>query len=102
MAWARLTDDMLLQAGASREDNEGAVNYLLEIENVEFAMLAERREGATKFSLRSKNWLNVAEQVAVPLGGGGHARAAGCTVELPMDEAISRVLALARQALDRH
>jgi nanoRNase/pAp phosphatase (c-di-AMP/oligoRNAs hydrolase) len=31
--------------------------------------------------------------------GGGHARAAGATVEMPIDEAIPRVLAAARAML---
>lgn len=98
MAWARLTNDMLRQTGALREDNEGVVNYLLEIEGVEFAALAEERDGATKFSLRSKKWLDVAE-VACAFGGGGHVRAAGCTLKMPMDEALAQVLAKAKCAL---
>lgn len=102
MAWARLTDDMLKKARALREDNEGIVTYLLEIEGVEFAALAEEREGGTKFSLRAKEWLDVAENVAKPFGGGGHAFAAGCTLALPMEEALSMVLAQARKALDNH
>ena len=100
MAWARLTDEMLSMTGATREDNEGVVNYLLEIEGVEFAALAEERAGATKFSLRSKRWLDVAQQVARPFGGGGHARAAGCTLDVPMEEALRRVLDQARAALE--
>ena len=59
MAWARLTDAMFAQAGALREDSDGIVNYLLEIDGVEFAALAETRGAATKFSLRSKEWLDV-------------------------------------------
>lgn len=101
MAWARLTDDMLVRCGAIREDNEGIVNYLLEIEGVEFAALAEQRGEATKFSLRSKLWLDVAEDVARPFGGGGHSRAAGCTLNLPMEEALNRVLECAQRALEK-
>ena len=81
MCWARLTDDMLSRAHALREDNEGIVNYLLEIRGVQFACLAEERgSNQTKFSLRSRGKLDVATDVAVPLGGGGHAAAAGATV----------------------
>lgn len=99
MAWARMTDEMFAETGALREDSDGIVNDLLEIEGVEFAALAETRGAATKFSLRSKDWLDVAAQVAQPLGGGGHARAAGCTIEAPLEEALARVLARAKQAL---
>lgn len=101
MCWARLTDGMLQRAGAKREDSEGLVNYLLEIRGVEFACLAEERgRGQTKISLRSRQWLDVAREVALPLGGGGHARAAGVTLEGEMEEALGRVLSVARQALE--
>ena len=99
IAWARLTEDMLDAAGAIREDNEGIVNYLLEIEGVECAVLAEQRGSATKFSLRSKETLDVARDVAAPLGGGGHARAAGVTLESDMEAALARVLGVAEAAL---
>lgn len=99
LAWARLTEAMLNQAGAIREDNEGIVNYLQEIQGVRIAVLAEQRGADTKFSLRAKAPLNVARDIAVPLGGGGHDCAAGVTVSLPMEEALGKVLALAREAL---
>lgn len=99
MCWARLTEDMFRRAGALREDSEGIVNYLLEIQGVQFACLAEERGSQTKFSLRSKPPLNVAEAVAVPLGGGGHACAAGVTLNLPLEAALDRVLHQARTAL---
>lgn len=101
LAWARLTEDMLRRAGARREDNEGIVNYLQEMAGVRLAVLAEQRGAAvTKFSLRSKAPVNVARDVAAPLGGGGHELAAGVTLELPMEEALEKVLARARAALD--
>lgn len=100
MCWARLTDDMLARAHALREDNEGVVNYLVEIEGVQFACLAEERgENTTKFSLRSKSGFDAAANVAVPLGGGGHACAAGVTLNLPMEQALEAVLEKARAAL---
>lgn len=100
MCWARLTDDMLSRAHALREDNEGIVNYLLEIRGVQFACLAEERGSSqTKFSLRSKGRVDVAADVAVPLGGGGHACAAGVTLNLPMEEALQTVLRTAEAAL---
>lgn len=100
MAWARLTDDMLQKAHALREDNEGVVNYLVEIEGVQFACLAEERgENVTKFSLRSKPGFDAAANVAVPLGGGGHACAAGVTLNMPMEEALNLVLEKASNAL---
>ena len=100
MAWAFLTEAMLRDAHALREDNEGVVNYLREIAGVDFAVLVEERGSQTKLSMRSSPALNVATAVAVPLGGGGHAPAAGATVDLPMDQALEKALELARKALD--
>ena len=99
LAWAFLTEAMLREAHALREDNEGVVNYLREIEGVQFAVLVEERGKQTKLSMRSTTAIDVAKDVARPLGGGGHACAAGATVELPMEEALQRALALARAAL---
>ena len=99
MAWAFLTEAMLREANALREDNEGIVNYLREIEGVAFAVLVEERGPQTKLSIRSTDALNVADAVAVPLGGGGHPCAAGVTVNMPMQEALEKALALARAAL---
>lgn len=99
MAWAFLTEAMLDETGATREDNEGVVNYLQEIEGVAFAVLVEERGSQTKLSMRSSKALDVAANVAVPLGGGGHPCAAGATVDLPMQQACERALALARASL---
>lgn len=100
VAWSMIPEAMLRRAGATGEDKEGIVNYLLEIEGVECAVLAEERAEGTKFSLRSKQVLDVAAEVAAAFGGGGHARAAGCTLKMPMEEALEKVLAQARGALE--
>ena len=93
VAWARVTQEMYDRCGALREDTDNIVNYLIEAEGVQAAFLAEERDaGTTKFSLRSVAPYDVAA-VAVPLGGGGHERAAGVTLDKPMDEAIEIVLA---------
>lgn len=103
LAWARLTEDMYRRAGAMREDKEGIVNYLHEISGVRMAVLAEQQgESTTKFSLRCSAPLNVARDVAMPIGGGGHDQAAGVTVNLPLEQALQTVLALAREALAKY
>ena len=99
IAWARLTQDMLRQAHAKPEDSEGIINYLLEIEGVCFAILAQERGDVTKLSLRSRPPMDVAADIAIPLGGGGHTCAAGATVKGPVDVAIKKALELARAAL---
>jgi phosphoesterase RecJ-like protein len=53
----------------------------------------------TKISVRTRTGGPDATVLTGRFGGGGHARAAGATVELPIDEAIPQVLAAARQML---
>ena len=101
VAWARVTNDMFHNAGALRCDTERIVNYLIEIGGVEIAVLAiEQEDGCSaKFSLRSLAPYNVARDVALPLGGGGHERAAGITIHRPLREALDLVLARVREIL---
>ena len=99
MAWAFMTQAMLDATHARREDNEGIVNYLREIAGVDFAVLVEERGAETKLSMRSSPALDVARDVAVPLGGGGHPRAAGASVKCGLEEALEKAVALARKAL---
>ena len=101
LAWARITQDMLRNARATWEDNEGIVNYLLEIEGVQLAVLAQQRgEDDIKFSLRSIAPVDVARNIALPLGGGGHSCAAGLTLKMDIEAALRVVLDAARKALD--
>ena len=93
VAHARVTNKMFRETGAVRADTERIINYLIEIEGVKAAALfTEQEDGMTRVSLRSVAPYNVARDVALPLGGGGHERAAGITVPLPLDEAVHKVL----------
>ena len=101
MAWTSVTNQMFAACGAQRSDTERIVNYLAEIEGAQVAVLAIEQEGgaSTKFSLRSVAPYDVARDVAQPLGGGGHERAAGVTISLPLEEALAKVLDRARKML---
>ncbi|MBR3272917.1 MAG: DHH family phosphoesterase [Clostridia bacterium] len=101
VAWARLTDEMLRRCDADKEDSEGIINYLIEMIGVKVAVLASERDEGTKLSLRSKTPFNVARDVAVPLGGGGHDCAAGVLLAMPLEEALQKTLAMAREAVDK-
>ena len=49
-------------------------------------------------SLRAKRRGNVAE-IAAALGGGGHVKAAGCTLYMTMDEALKLIKAKLEEAI---
>ena len=70
---------------------DGIVNQLRVTKGVEAAVfLYETQDGAFKVSARSNGRVNVAE-IAVKFGGGGHARAAGCSMEGTPEEIISTI-----------
>ena len=62
------------------------------------ALFKYRKEGETRVSLRSKNYANVAE-LAGEFGGGGHWKAAGCTIEGDFAEAEKKFMAVAEKYL---
>lgn len=59
--------------------HEGIVEIGRDIEDVEVAIFLHEREDGFKVSLRSNEYVNVAD-VCLMFGGGGHVRAAGCKI----------------------
>lgn len=81
-----------------RDDTEGFINYPRNIEGVEVAiMFKETDNQSVRVSLRSKS-VDVS-QLALSFGGGGHARAAGCTVKEPIGKAKMLIIDAAKQQL---
>ncbi len=71
-----------------------------QIEGVDCAVtMRELRSGVWKISVRTGSRVN-ASKVCAMLGGGGHAAAAGCTVEAPWSEAKRRVLAAVAETVE--
>lgn len=92
VAWITVTREMMEQAGAHDEDTEGIVNYARSIAGVEVGLLfREGDDGHIRVNMRSRRRVDVG-RVALQFGGGGHARAAGCTVVSTMDEASDRII----------
>ncbi len=76
-----ITREDMNRLGAGDHDFEGIVNQLRYTKGVKAAaFLHETLEGSYKVSLRSGGMVDVAKAAAA-LGGGGHVRAAGCTLE---------------------
>jgi phosphoesterase RecJ-like protein len=73
-----LTPEDLTKHCASKEDIDGVVNYLKNIEGAEIVGLLYQSQYGYKLSLRSNAPYNVAE-VCQTFGGGGHKYAAGAT-----------------------
>lgn len=99
VASLKVTRADMLATGATPEDAGGFVNYCRNIEGVEVGVFFyETESGTVKVSFRSRSQVDVA-QIAKSLGGGGHARAAGCTLSLNLNEAEALVSAKLTEAL---
>lgn len=83
--------DDFAKAEAQREDAGGLVNYCRNIEGVEVGVsFVESEPGIVKVSLRARDRVDVSA-VAKQLGGGGHAKASGCTIKGTIAEAKQKV-----------
>ncbi len=86
-----VTQQMLNMTGAVMDEAEGLSQDLRSIAGVEYAaVLKEYEDEKIRVSLRAKSKGNVSE-IARRLGGGGHQKAAGCTIYKPMAEAVKLV-----------
>ena len=93
---------MFAETGARREDTEGIVNIPRSIKGIEVALMFRDETGKDgalwKVSFRSKGAVDVA-RIAEKFGGGGHKRAAGCSVHGTLSEAKSRIIESIREVL---
>ena len=97
VAVAPVSLSLMDEAGATEEDMEDIAAFLGQIEGVETSVtIRELEDGACKLSVRTSGGLN-ATRVCALLGGGGHAAAAGCTVDGTLEQAESAILDAIRQ-----
>ena len=79
-------------------NTDNFISFARYIEGVDVAVLFKAVEPAvTRVSMRSQD-TDVAA-IALSFGGGGHVRAAGCTVELPLEQAKAKVMEAIVKAL---
>ena len=78
--------------GIETGDHDGIVEMGRNIVGVEVSIfIYQRDDGSFKASLRSNDYMDVAD-VCMMFGGGGHIRAAGCTLEFPLEESKKAIL----------
>ncbi len=87
-----VTLQMLADCGAVENDCEDLAGLAGKAEGSLVSMtIRETKPGESKISLRSRPGVNVSEICAV-YGGGGHAMAAGCTLQAGPEEALRLML----------
>jgi bifunctional oligoribonuclease and PAP phosphatase NrnA len=99
VAWITVSLELLEKTKTTAEDTEDLINFPRFLGGVEVAVLF-REEGPRtyKISLRSKNVIDVAS-VAEQFGGGGHRKAAGCTMTGSLQDVRDRLLNAVNEAL---
>ena len=92
VATSYVTQEDIDEVGGKKEDLNGLVNYLRNIDGVVVGILFTGVDaGTTKASVRSSHAFNAATFLK-EYGGGGHAAAAGVTIDAPLPEARQRLL----------
>ncbi len=100
VATAQFDCDYVNSPQWEKVDTQDFVNHALAIKGVEVAIfLREVKRGITRASLRAKNDFDV-NRLANIFGGGGHAKAAGCTIEEPLEKAKASLLNEAAKMMD--
>ncbi|MGN1339919.1 MAG: bifunctional oligoribonuclease/PAP phosphatase NrnA [Oscillospiraceae bacterium] len=87
--------------GIDSEDVGALAAIPRQIEGVDIGIcIKEKQPGLFKASLRSSENADVAK-IAQQFGGGGHARAAGCSFECPLEEAERQLVQACTKALEK-
>ena len=101
IVFAVMTEAMLRETGTEPVASEGFIDLLASTKAADITLLLKEADAAeTRVSVRTSARAD-AVAITSAFGGGGHARAAGCTVNAPLDEAMRLVLEECERELDR-
>jgi phosphoesterase RecJ-like protein len=99
LIWASISNEERQAAGHMGTGTVGLVNLLADVDQAAVgAVLLETDDGLVRVGFRCRPPYNVSE-VAMNLGGGGHALAAGCTLEGPLAKAEAMVIAMMKESI---
>ena len=88
---ATVTRRMMEFYGAQTEDIEGIIDQLRVTKGVEVALLLQEIDDQQyKVSMRSNTFVDVS-RIAVYFGGGGHVKAAGCTMRGSLHDVVNNI-----------
>lgn len=98
---ATMTTAMLAETGTDAVASEGFIDLLASTKSADVTVLFKEVDAAhTRASVRTSARAD-AVAITSAFGGGGHARAAGCSIDAPLDEATARLLAESERELER-
>lgn len=91
-AMAAVTLETIKKAGLAPEEFEGIAGMSVQAEGVKVGVIIkEKDKGKFKISMRSASDVDVSA-ICQKMGGGGHVKAAGCTLEGDLDDVKLRLL----------
>lgn len=91
IAFTYITKEDEQSVNAENGDHEGIVEIGRDIEGVEVSVFLRQTDKGCRVSMRSNEYVNVSD-VCLLLGGGGHMRAAGCTMQCTIEQAKDKIL----------
>ncbi len=101
IVFATMTNAMLAETGTDPVASEGFIDLLAGTKAADITLLFKEADATgTRVSVRTSARAD-AVAITSAFGGGGHARAAGCTVTAPLDEAMRLVLDECERELER-
>ena len=102
LIWSYVNNEMLSIAGATADMDDNFSAVLRDVEGVQIAVLFKSYADlqSTRISIRSAEPYNAAAFCG-RFGGGGHARAAGATLSLPLSEAMATIIAALEQEMEK-
>lgn len=96
---AKVLRDELDKTGAKEDELDGLTGLPRQIKGVEVGVLIrEQIDSGCRVSVRTKAPIDASE-ICAEFGGGGHVRAAGCTIDLPVEEATKQLLRVIAKVL---
>ena len=93
-----LTDSAYKATGASQDDIDGISSLPVQIDGVEIGLFLRELDAGIKCSVRTDLYAS-ASTICSAFGGGGHARAAGCTINADLETAVKMLVSESEKTL---
>ncbi len=91
LTFTYITKEDEQKVGAGNNDHDGIVEMGRDIEGVEVSIFLRETDNGYKISLRSNEYVNVSD-ICLMFSGGGHIRAAGGNINLPFEQAKTKII----------
>lgn len=98
ITYTYMTKKDMQDLGIDQNDLDGIVENGRDIQGVEISIFLYETDKGFKASLRSNNYVNVSD-ICLLFNGGGHIKAAGCTLPYSLEESKERILTQSKRFL---